>query len=60
MNLWSPKFNELRHHLLGKVLDVGTEVARMSSNDLCHLLLYGKSSGSTFVNRVTLEATFPL
>ena len=54
--LHCPQFNALRHHLLGQVLDVGIDVARMSSKDLCNLLLYGKPNGSTFVNRIILEA----
>ena len=69
MHLWSsyrgyralppalPQFNALRHHLLGQVLDFGIDVARMSSKDFCNLLLYGKPNGSTFVNRIILEAT---
>ena len=55
--LHCPQFNALRHHLLGQVLDVGIDVARMSSKDLCNLLLYGKPNGSTFVNRIILEGT---
>ena len=37
--LHCPQFNSLRHHLFGRVLDVGIDVARMSSKDLCNLLL---------------------
>ena len=55
--LHCPQSNALPHHLLGQVLDVGIDVARMSSKDLCNLLLYGKPNGSTFVNRIILEAT---
>ena len=50
----------LRHHLLGQVLDIGIDVARVSSSDLCTMLLYGKPNGSTFVNRIILEATISL
>ena len=55
--LHCPQFNALRHHFLGQVLDFGIDVARMSSKDFCNLLLYGKPNGSTFVNRIILEAT---
>ena len=55
--LHCPQFNAFRHHLLGQILDVGIDVARMSSEDLCNLQLYGKPNGSTFVNRSILEAT---
>ena len=37
--------------------NVGIDVARMSPNDLCNLLLYGKPHVSTFVNMIILEAT---
>ena len=56
-HLHCPQFNALRHHLPGQVLDFGIDVARMSSKDLCNLLLYGKPNGSIFVNRIILEAT---
>ena len=55
--LHCPQFNTLRHHLFGQVLGVEIDVVRLSSKDICNLLLYGKFNGSTFANRIILEAS---
>ena len=47
----------LRQTLLGQISDAGFDIANMSTEDLCCLLLYGRPNGSTYINRMILEAT---
>ena len=55
--LHCPQFCTLRQTLLGQISDVGLDIASMSAKDLCCLLLYGRPNGSTYINRMILEAT---
>ena len=55
--LHCPQFCTLRQTLLGQISDVGFDIADMSTMDLCCLLLYGRPNGSTYINRIILEAT---
>ena len=55
--LHCPKFCTLRQTLLDQILDVGLDIAKISTKGLCGSLLYGKPNGSTIVNRMILEAT---
>ena len=55
--LHCPQFSALRQHLLGQVSEAGNDVAKMSSKNLCQLLLYGKPNGTASINRVIFEAT---
>ena len=55
--LHCPQFCTLRQTLLGQISDVGFDIADMSTTDLCSLLLYGRPNGSTYINRIILEAT---
>ena len=52
-----PLFCTLREALFGQTSDVGSDIASMSTKDLCCLLLYGKPTGSAFINRMILEST---
>ena len=51
------QFCTLRQTLLGQISDVGFDIANMSTKDLCCLLLYGRTNGSTYINWMILEAT---
>ena len=55
--LHCPQFSTLRQTLLGQISDVGFDISDMSTTDLCCLLLYGRPNGSTYINRIILEAT---
>ena len=55
--LHCPQLCTLRLTLLGQISDAGFDIANMSTNDLCCLLLYGRPNGSTYINRMILEAT---
>ena len=51
------QFCTLGQTLLGQISDAGFDIANMSTEDLCCLLLYGRPIGSTYINRMILEAT---
>ena len=52
-----PQFCTVRQTLLGQISGVGFDIANMSTKDLSCLLLYGKLNGSSYINRMILEAT---
>ena len=55
--LHCPQFCTLCQTLLGQTSHVGFHIANMSTKDLCCLLLYRRPNGSTYINRMILEAT---
>ena len=55
--LHCPQICTLRQTLRGQVSDIGFDNTNMSTKDLCCLLLYGRPNGSTYSNRMILEAT---
>ena len=55
--LHCPQFCTLSLTILGQISDAGFDIANMSTNDLCCLLLYGRPNGGAYINRMILEAT---